>query len=324
MKIKESLRSVKRIVTSVISISCLLIASHGNAWFFSYTGYTETRYPIVLVHGFGGFDSIGDLLDYFHKISYNLERSGATVYTAQLSPFNDSEVTGQQLADYLVNHIPAEKVNLFAHSQGAPTARVAATFAPDRIASITSIDGANKGSPVLDILHGLIPPGSHLASVAGPVLDGLGSLLALVSGGDAKAEQDALAGIESLTIAGAADLNTRHGWGVNTQSACGKSQENIDVFGHNIKMYSWVGTDATTNVFDISDALLKLTSLAFNGEANDGLISQCSQYMGQVIYDNRHMNHLDAANQVLGVSSLWLDPVSLYRAHANRLKSKNL
>lgn len=316
MKMRESLRSVQRMVVSAISISCLFFVSYGHA------GYTETRHPIVLVHGLSGFDSVGGLLDYWHNISYNLERSGATVYTAQVSAFNDSEVRGQQLADYLVNHIPAAKVNIFAHSQGAPTARVAATFVPDRIASITSIGGANKGSPVADVVRGAIPSGSPLEGVAATVVNAFGSLLNLLS--DSNGEQDALAAMETLTTAGSADLNSRHGWGVNTQSACGKSQENIDVFGHNIKMYSWVGTDVFTNVFDPSDYFLSLTSLAFNGETNDGLVSQCSQYMGQVVYDNKAMNHLDEVNQMLGVRSLWLNPVSLYRAHANRLKHKSL
>jgi triacylglycerol lipase len=318
---RESLRSVGRKVTSVASVSCLLIASHVMAS-HSHAGYTETKHPIVLVHGISGFDSVGGLVDYWHNISYNLERSGATVYTAQVSAFNDSEIRGEQLADYLVNHVPADKVNIFAHSQGAPTARVAASFVPERIASITSIGGANKGSPVADVVRGTLPPGSPLEGVAATIVNGFGGLLNLLSDGDG--EQDAVAAMETLTTAGSADLNTRHGWGVNTQSACGKSQENIDVFGHNIKMYSWIGTDVFTNIFDPSDYFLSLTGLAFNGEANDGLVSQCSQYMGQVIYDNKAMNHLDEVNQVLGVRSLWLNPVSLYRAHANRLKRKNL
>ena len=47
--------------------------------------YTQTRHPIVLVHGVTGFDTIGGLINYFHTIPWNLERDGAKVYVASVS-----------------------------------------------------------------------------------------------------------------------------------------------------------------------------------------------------------------------------------------------
>lgn len=48
------------------------------------TGYTQTRYPIVLVHGLFGFDSaLG--IDYFYGIPDALRQGGAKVYVAQVS-----------------------------------------------------------------------------------------------------------------------------------------------------------------------------------------------------------------------------------------------
>ncbi|MFP3442455.1 triacylglycerol lipase, partial [Pantoea sp. SIMBA_133] len=83
----------------------------------SHAGYTQTRHPIVLVHGVTGFNTIGGLVNYFHTIPWNLERSGAQVYSASVSFVNSSEQRGQQLANY-VNSLGHSKVNLMAHSQG--------------------------------------------------------------------------------------------------------------------------------------------------------------------------------------------------------------
>ena len=44
-------------------------------------GYTETKYPIVLVHGLFGFDNIGPV-DYWYGIPSALRSDGAKVYVA--------------------------------------------------------------------------------------------------------------------------------------------------------------------------------------------------------------------------------------------------
>lgn len=288
----------------------------------THAGYTETRYPIVLVHGISGFDSVGGLLDYFHTVSWNLERSGAKVYTAQVSAFNHSEERGMQLRDFIVNQVPEAKVNIFAHSQGAPTARVATTLIPERIASVTSIGGVNKGSKVADVVRGVIPAGSGIEGGAAGLANAFGSLIDLLT--DSDLPQNSLGGLETLTTPGTADLNSRHGWGVDMSRECGTTGENVNVYGNNVKMFSWVGTSVFTNVFDAADYALLITSAAFGSEANDGLVGKCSQYLGNVVYNNKRMNHLDEVNQLLGVRSLWLNPISLYRGHANRLKNRGL
>ena len=42
--------------------------------------YTQTKYPIVLVHGLFGFDNIG-AVEYFYLVPFNLRIDGAKVYT---------------------------------------------------------------------------------------------------------------------------------------------------------------------------------------------------------------------------------------------------
>lgn len=63
---------------------------------------------------------------------------------------NSSEQRGQQLANY-INGLGHSKVNIMAHSQGAPTSRVTASLIPHKVASVTSINGVNKGSKVADV-----------------------------------------------------------------------------------------------------------------------------------------------------------------------------
>lgn len=284
--------------------------------------YSSTQNPILLVHGLSGFDSVGGLVDYFHRVPYNLERSGARVYVAQVSAFNDSEQRGQQLADYITENIVEPQVNILAHSQGAPTARVAASFIPERIASITSINGANKGSKVADVVRGIVPPDGLIEGGVEVLANAFAALLDLLSSGGQP--QDAIDALETLTTVGAADVNSRHPWGLDLVNECGYPGEDIDVLGHEIKMFSWVGTDTFTNVFDVSDPFLTTTGLAFAGEPNDGLVGQCSQYLGDVVFDNQDMNHIDAINHLFGVHSLWLEPITLYRMHVNRLKNRGL
>ena len=60
------------------------------------TGYTQTRYPIVLVHGLFGFDKLAGV-DYFYGIPESLTKDGAKVYVAQVSATNSSEVRDEQL-----------------------------------------------------------------------------------------------------------------------------------------------------------------------------------------------------------------------------------
>jgi triacylglycerol lipase len=281
--------------------------------------YTKTKYPIVLVHGVAGFDTIGGLINYFHQVPYNLERSGAKVYTTSVSFVNSSEQRGQQLATF-ISGLPVSKVNLMAHSQGAPTSRVAASIIPHKIASITSINGVNYGSKVADVIRGIIPPGSWVEGGANAIANALGSIINELT--DSNNPQAGVEALKTLTTSGTIALNNALGWkGVN-KTYCGNSSENISIGGHNVKMYSWGGKTMWTNALDVSDAFLIITSKAFNpGEDNDGLVASCSQKMGKVISVSYLLNHVDAVNHLFGIHHIFQEPITLYRNQANRLKN---
>ncbi len=43
-------------------------------WLFGSDDYTETRYPIVLVHGFSGFDEVFGFIEYFNGVPPRRQR----------------------------------------------------------------------------------------------------------------------------------------------------------------------------------------------------------------------------------------------------------
>lgn len=287
---------------------------------FAATGYTQTKYPIVLVHGFLGFDSIGPY-DYWYGITDGLRRDGAQVYVAQVAAANSTEVRGEQLLAYVKQVLAAtgaKKVNLIGHSHGGPTARYVASVAPELVASVTTVGGVNKGAPLADIVRGAVAPGSFSEAVLGSIVNGLGATIGFLSGDSST--QMSTAALDSMTTAGAALFNAAHPEGVPT-TACGEGAYQVN----GVYYFSWSGAQPLTNVLDPLDASLGLLSLAFKGEKNDGLVGSCSSHLGHVIRDNYGMNHLDEVNQVAGLVNLFeTNPVTLYRQHANRLASMGL
>lgn len=304
---------MKKLILLFIATNVILGSTAVNA-----AGYTETKYPIVLVHGFSGFDSVGGLIGYFHTVPYNLRRSGAKVYVPSVSAFNSSEARGQQLANYL-SGLRESKFNLVGHSQGSPTSRVAASLVPNRVASVTSVNGVNRGSKVADVLLGLVPEGVG-RNLIGGILNAVGGVINLISG--ANNAQDSIASAKTLSTAGSLALNqVLNNKGIDPN--CNSMNENVNINGYNIKMFSWSGNRAFTNVFDLTDPFLSTTSLAFAGEKNDGLVGVCSARLGKVISTSYSLNHVDAINHLFGVRG-WTNPVSLYRYQANRLRNKGL
>lgn len=282
------------------------------------SGYTQTRYPVVLVHGLFGFDSFLGV-DYFYGIPQALRQDGARVFVAQVSAANSTEVRGEQLLAQVRNILAitgAAKVNLIGHSHGGPTVRYVAGVAPHLVASATSVAGVNRGSRVADILRGVAPAGSVSETLANTVTKAFVSLINLGSSGGSLPQMPTAA-LDSLTTAGSARFNQRFPQALPT--GCGSGPELVN----GVRYYSWTGVQPVTNVLDALDGPLGLLSLAF-GEANDGLVSACASRLGKHLGDHRQ-NHLDEVNQLFGITDWWsASPVTLYRQHANRLKQLGL
>ncbi|TAK94875.1 MAG: triacylglycerol lipase [Aquabacterium sp.] len=283
--------------------------------------YAQTKYPIVFAHGMTGFDNIGPI-EYWYGIPADLRKNGATVYVTQESAFNSSELRGEQLlaqVEDIMAITGARKVNLIGHSHGNQSIRYVAGVRPDLIASATSVSGPTKGSDVADLIQGVSDVGGPgLTKLVTSIVNAAGKIIGFLSG-DAKLPQDSYAGLQSLNSKGAAIFNAKFPGGVPA-TACGEGA----YVANGVRYYSWSGVGQIYNLLDPADYGLSISALAFAGKPNDGLVGQCSSHLGQVIRDNYPMNHLHTVNQVLGLVGLGANPVSLYRVHANRLKTAGL
>lgn len=143
-------------------------------------------YPIVLAHGFAGFERIGPL-NYFFNVANDLRGRGETVIEAQVPPFDSSAVRATHLAgviDDVLRSTGACKVNLIAHSQGGIDARylISSLHYGDRVAGLVTVASPHRGTPVADAALGLIPGFSY---------DLINAILRALWGGLASAPGDA-------------------------------------------------------------------------------------------------------------------------------------
>lgn len=312
---------MKKIISFVML--CLFAMSSQASFFKDYSrSYTKTKYPIILVHGILGYDDIGPI-DHFFGIPQSLERGGATVYVAEVSPLNGTEVRGEQLIRYIQRVLiitGAKKVNLIGHSHGGPTIRYVASVEPEMVASVTSIAGVNKGTQLAEIGRSIIPAGSIAEQIAFVKSSKVISAIIGVLSGGSILPADGLALLNAMSLEGASEFNKQFPAGIPT-SACGEG-DYVDANG--IYYYSWAGDMPSTNLFDPDNALFVLTG-ALYGSPNDGAVGVCSTHLGKVIRDDYKMNHQDLVNQTFGIHHLFeTDPKTLYRQHANRLKRQGL
>lgn len=307
----------------------------------------DTEYPIVLIHGLGGFDSaLG--YDYFYGIQSALENVGTDeIYTARVTAFENNTARGEELLAYVEDVVAitgASKVNIIGHSQGGPTARYVASVRPDLVASVTSVGSPHFGSQTADLVDA-IP-----AFLQGPIVDivnAVGDLLADITG-DHSQQSNAYGALEALNSADAAVFNAQHPQGLRAGSCRNTPWINTnygwtrwifprwekdysvndgDRSVNGVRYYSWSGIYnplTNSNVFDIADGAMSLAAVT-HSEDNDGLVGRCKSHMGQVIRDDYVLNHLDEVNWTFGLQGLGTsDPVAIYVAHVRRLKAAGL
>lgn len=143
-----------------------------------------TKYPIILVHGIAMNDINILGVDYFYGIKDALEDEGFTVYTTNQDCFNSTVSRAQEVFKEILAikaaHPEHTKFNIIAHSQGALDARYLISNCSgtlngktvrgaDLVASVTSFSGVHRGSPVADLVIGILPPGVGRDVVAGVV-----------------------------------------------------------------------------------------------------------------------------------------------------------
>lgn len=310
-----------RLITALL----IFIASNpASAWWFGKDKhYAETRYPIVMVGGIIAFDEIAGI-DYFYGIADELRDYGADVYESNVSGMQSNEYRGEELIQQIENYLAvsgAQKVNIIAHSQGAPTARYAAAVRPELVASVTSVHGENRGTPVADVIRGIMPEGGIVEGLGDAITFAFAGLWEAASGGPNPLNQSASAVLADSTTQGMAEFNQRYPQAMPT-TACGREgTHNVN----GVRYWSWGGDGVQTNLLDPFDSLLvSVTKLAFDDEQHDGVLPVCGMYLGKPIRHNYNHNHADAIRQLFGLLGWETDPKTLYRNHANRLKNAGL
>ena len=322
--------------------------------------YTQTKYPIVMVPGVLGFDTILGVYDYFYGVKNAIQSSsnGQKTHFISVASWQQTELRGLYLKNAIedfcsiqtvLNQNPKydfSKVNIIAHSHGGTTSRVAMFLNPARVASLTTVAGPHYGTPFADNVAKL--PAWEVKAI-GWFLNLTGDALALLSNHAIWiGQQDSLSVLNDFTQQGMKQFNTKypcagvpaggsygnHKYGSDAASTWAKAGDGRAAAMSTtdptaILYYSFqgnIGHGWSTNVFDPFDNIGMVLTNLFNeregyyGDA-DAFIPVSSGRFGNVISSSYYWNHCDEQNQGLGLRA-WFsaNPLTVYRAHANRLK----
>ncbi len=120
-----------------------------------------TRFPIVLLHGMGGFDEMLGLLNYFNGVEDDLLEQGYDVHVTEVAMFNDSNYRAEELERQLVEILDttaARKLNLVAHSQGGLDGRhfISVMGHGDDVSVLAMVSTPNRGVIIGDMILGTV------------------------------------------------------------------------------------------------------------------------------------------------------------------------
>lgn len=295
----------------------------------------STFYPIVLVHGFFGFDTLKlknlALMAYWNGIDSAMRKKGADVHVVSISAANSTEFRGKQLLEQvriILMKTGKSKVHLIGHSHGGPTARYAAGKAPELVASVTTVGGVNYGSKVADaMLHLFSKGGDKFQSVGIKAGNIAAKLLTVLNGHPSKTlPQDSLDALISLSTEGSAEFNSHYPFGLQgagRSSPSPLSSVNKSGIQHPMLFYSWSGEVSHIDVGPTNLIFSALNKIFFHGEPADGLVSVSSAHFGKYL-GTYEFDHLGEVNQTsLPFQNPWAstnNAISLFCKHANRLK----
>jgi len=267
-----------------------------------------TRYPIVLAHGFFGFNDFAGagFLTYFYNVKDYLQANGEPlVFTPAVDPFNTSDFRGAQLVADIEEILKAtgyEKVNIIGHSQGGLDARVAANLRPDLVASVVTVATPHGGSRIADIALKLVAdPNAQqalndlLVLLGAPLYDQIGN------------ETNVILPLKLFSQEGIAAFNKAHPdeAGVFYASIAGRTDFQLGgaVCNASVKLpfiTDWQGK------LDPVDPLLSLFETLLDGGIgdpypNDGLVRVVDAKRGE-FWGCLPADHLDEVGQLFGDS----------------------
>jgi triacylglycerol esterase/lipase EstA (alpha/beta hydrolase family) len=271
-----------------------------------------THYPIVLVHGFLGWDEVL-WIDYFYQVPQSLHQAGVSVYVAELDPVAHSEIRSAQLAEFVDRVLAcscSEKINIIAHSQGGIDARflIGPLGYQDRIASITTISTPHHGFELADNALANLPIGIQF-------MQWFSSIFSWLTQNDGYSDAALRASLASMSIVER-----------NAYNAMWTGSEMIPIYSYAgfTNPLSDGGLSCQRGIYagqrgDLTEAALILSYQLTGGltRPNDGLIPVDSAIWGEFL-GCIPADHFDQIGQILGLSDF--DHQSFYIQHANLLR----
>ena len=266
-------------------------------------------YPIVLAHGFFGFNDFAGagFLTYFYNVKeYMQAHDEPLVFTPAVDPFNTSEFRGAQLVANIEEILKAtghEKVNIIGHSQGGLDARVAANLRPDLVASVVTVATPHGGSRIADVVLKLVadPNAQDLVNdllvlIGAPLYDQIGN------------ETNVILPLKLFSQEGIAAFNNAHPDepGVFYASITGRTDLHLGGSGCSTSVKLPFITDWQGKL-DLVDPLLSLSETILDGGLgdpypNDGLVRVVDAKRGE-FWGCIPADHLDQVGQLFGDSA---------------------
>jgi triacylglycerol lipase len=215
------------------------------------------RSPIVLVHGFLGFDRVQmgawTFAHYFRSIPEMLRAAGNRVLVARLNPIGGIAERAAQLKTFLDAESPHEPVHLIGHSMGGLDCRhmISRLGMAPRVLSLTTLGTPHRGTAFAD--WGV----KRFSRLVCPVFEFFG-----------------------LSYQAFKDLTTAHCKAFNAETPDAPGVRYFSVAGQ-------FQTDWLTPEWQLPAGILSRVE-----GANDGLVSVTSARWGEVcnIWDGDHMN----------------------------------
>lgn len=116
----------------------------------------KTRYPVVLMHGFGSLASIRRG-GHMHEEAMHLRGHGIVAYAPNVAPYNTVSIRTpmwKKRLDVILEETKAEKLNLIAQSMGGLDARylISRIGMAENVASLVTVSTPHHGTAIADFV----------------------------------------------------------------------------------------------------------------------------------------------------------------------------
>lgn len=219
----------------------------------------RTRYPVVLMHGFGLLAALRRY-GHLHEEALNLRLHGILAYAPNVAAYStvpDRAMMWKERIEHVLAETGAEKVNLIAHSMGGLDARylISRIGLHDRVTALVTVSSPHRGSHIATFVQ---ERPELVRTWLGDLCNWMGAVS--LEG----CTSDFLAAVEELTPGYVCDTF------------------NPSVPDHpDVRYFSYAGVAGRGSDASMNPALRFLNTILYKTEGpNDGFVSECSARWG--------------------------------------------